>query len=541
MNKKALRKYLSIVISVFLFLTVFSFNNAATYADDFSVSKSIIRLTNNSFNEASFQISSDGSKIAFINDDDNNDRNQVWVANSDGSGLVKIFSDGNYKTVLGPRHAPENDEYYRIQFGNFVRLNKDGSKIAIGVLEYANGIPKFYVMITDIQSMTRSFVETEATENIREYSPGYEALSGIPINWYIDDNFTKILYEGHNANLNGAMFIKNIGGSPIELYGIVDWNTDSSGNYNYMGSMTLPLYFDLSANGEKVVFTAYDRVSQKDGLYVINASGGTPKFLTEGGGRPQISGDGSKAMITGDNGIQIVDTNTGAINIIKANPKAMVFLTKDGSRLIEYLYDRTMVYDMNGKTATITSATESDYRQDGNFQVAYYSSASDYRLVNYDGTRIIQPTYKDSEEMYHVKITYGNPIVSTGSNTLVLQLSNPYMTINGAQKEIDPGRSTAPLAINGRTMLPIRAVIETMGGSIEWVSSEKKVVINYKDTKIELWLDNKTAKVNGVVKETDTAPVSINGRTMVPFRFIIENLGYVPNWDNTTKSVIVNY
>lgn len=42
----------------------------------------------------------------------------------------------------------------------------------------------------------------------------------------------------------------------------------------------------------------------------------------------------------------------------------------------------------------------------------------------------------------------------------------PRMTINGVEKEIDPCRGTVPVIINDRTLLPVRAIVEEMGGTV---------------------------------------------------------------------------
>ncbi len=57
------------------------------------------------------------------------------------------------------------------------------------------------------------------------------------------------------------------------------------------------------------------------------------------------------------------------------------------------------------------------------------------------------------------------------------------MTVNGVKKEIDPGRGTVPVIVKGRTLVPIRAIIEEMGGTIEWDGNERKVTISLKETK----------------------------------------------------------
>jgi hypothetical protein len=61
------------------------------------------------------------------------------------------------------------------------------------------------------------------------------------------------------------------------------------------------------------------------------------------------------------------------------------------------------------------------------------------------------------------------------------------MAVYGVSQEIDPGRSTKPIIIPewARTVVPIRAIVEAMGGTIGWDGTERKVTINFNFTTIE--------------------------------------------------------
>jgi len=134
------------------------------------------------------------------------------------------------------------------------------------------------------------------------------------------------------------------------------------------------------------------------------------------------------------------------------------------------------------------------------------------------------------------------------TTTIILYVGNPMMYINGVEQEIDPGRGTTPVIIPkwGRTIVPIRAIVESLGGTISWDNNERKVTINFKDVLIELQIDNPKARVNGIEKwidpdNHDVKPTIINSRTMLPLRFIAENLGATVDWDGTTKTITITY
>ncbi len=131
---------------------------------------------------------------------------------------------------------------------------------------------------------------------------------------------------------------------------------------------------------------------------------------------------------------------------------------------------------------------------------------------------------------------------------ITLQPNNPIMTINGVSKEIDPGRGTTPVIIPewGRTVVPIRAIVEALGGTIQWDGKERKVTINFKETTIELWIGKPQARVNDEMKWIDSnnhnvKPVIINDRTMLPLRFVAENLGCTVYWNSVTRTIIITH
>jgi hypothetical protein len=129
----------------------------------------------------------------------------------------------------------------------------------------------------------------------------------------------------------------------------------------------------------------------------------------------------------------------------------------------------------------------------------------------------------------------------SGKNSIVLQIGNAYMEVNGSSQEIDPGKATTPILYFGRTVLPIRAVVEAMGGTVGWNGNEKKVTITARGSTVEMWIDATTIRVNGSQKKIDVAPAIINGRTMVPVRFVTENLNCTVDWDGVTKKVTIKY
>ena len=124
---------------------------------------------------------------------------------------------------------------------------------------------------------------------------------------------------------------------------------------------------------------------------------------------------------------------------------------------------------------------------------------------------------------------------------ILMTIDDPYMNINGFDQEIDPGRGTVPLLLNNRTMVPIRAIVEGMGGDVGWDDATRKITLSYLDSIVTMWLDSDEIVANGDSKTIDVAPRSINERTMVPIRFVVENLGCEIDWLNSTRQIVIVY
>ena len=92
---------------------------------------------------------------------------------------------------------------------------------------------------------------------------------------------------------------------------------------------------------------------------------------------------------------------------------------------------------------------------------------------------------------------------------------------------------------NGRTLVPIRFVSQEMGMQVIWEANTQRVIISKPDLLITMVIGKKTVGVNGTAKAMDTAPVITNGRTMVPIRFISENMGAIVTWAQDVKCVFI--
>ena len=96
-----------------------------------------------------------------------------------------------------------------------------------------------------------------------------------------------------------------------------------------------------------------------------------------------------------------------------------------------------------------------------------------------------------------------------------------------------------PVIIDGRTLVPLRAIFEGLGAQVFW-NDATKTATGIKDGKeIKIAIDSTTAFVGSKMVSLDVPAQIISSRTMVPVRFISESLGCKVDWDGTTKTVTI--
>ena len=118
--------------------------------------------------------------------------------------------------------------------------------------------------------------------------------------------------------------------------------------------------------------------------------------------------------------------------------------------------------------------------------------------------------------------------------------SDRYFTNN---QTIGVRMDVTPLIKDGRTFVPVRFLSNALGihhDNIEWDEAQKLVTLQQPGLpKINLTIDQPQISVNGVIKAIDVAPLLQDGRTMLPARFVAENLGYQVAWHQDHRAVII--
>lgn len=162
-----------------------------------------------------------------------------------------------------------------------------------------------------------------------------------------------------------------------------------------------------------------------------------------------------------------------------------------------------------------------------------------YRVIAY---KMFLNSKPSNTVIYNLNGNSGGNTSVDGQVTLEFFIGKGTYNVNGTATVMD----VSPIIKEGRTLLPIRFVTEAIGANIQWFDTEKKVLITQGTTTIELWIGKNQAKLNGQSVSIDpdnpsVMPLIVNGRTMLPLRFIAEKLGCDVKWIPESSQVTIKY
>lgn len=107
--------------------------------------------------------------------------------------------------------------------------------------------------------------------------------------------------------------------------------------------------------------------------------------------------------------------------------------------------------------------------------------------------------------------------------------------VNGKQPVFD----VQPFTKEGRTLVPFRAIAASLKADVSYDAATQTVTVVRGDVTVELTLGSDTAYVNGEAVKLDVAAESVQGRTVIPLRFLSEAFGAAVEFDAETQSVII--
>ena len=96
-----------------------------------------------------------------------------------------------------------------------------------------------------------------------------------------------------------------------------------------------------------------------------------------------------------------------------------------------------------------------------------------------------------------------------------------------------------PVIENGRTLVPLRAIFETIGATVDWNAETSTVTAVKGDVSVSLTVNSTEAKKNNESVELDVPAKIVGGRTLVPVRFVSDCFDVDVQWDEVMKKVVL--
>ncbi len=128
-------------------------------------------------------------------------------------------------------------------------------------------------------------------------------------------------------------------------------------------------------------------------------------------------------------------------------------------------------------------------------------------------------------------------VASAKSMEFVIDNATMYTNEDGMLTAVT--LETAPFETDGRTMVPVRVIGESFGADVTWDEATSTVGVKAGETEISLAVNSDKAYVNGEEYTLDVPATEINGRTMVPVRFISEALKYDVTYTDELRTVYI--
>ncbi len=185
---------------------------------------------------------------------------------------------------------------------------------------------------------------------------------------------------------------------------------------------------------------------------------------------------------------------------------------------IDYGYDES--YDETEKPEDVTSGRSDDVNT--SYDEDYDEGAN---------TDITSNKYDDKEQSYNEY--YDERVAETEVTPPPSRPTGIKVILNGKQLEFD----VEPMLINSRTMVPMRVIFESLGAKVDWDNTTRTAIGKMNKTTIKIAIGKDYLLKNDNIVVLDSPAVIVSGRTLVPVRAIAESLDCKVEWYGETRVV----
>lgn len=174
-----------------------------------------------------------------------------------------------------------------------------------------------------------------------------------------------------------------------------------------------------------------------------------------------------------------------------------------------------------------------------------------YMVVGSAGAPLVDPVY--GENTVYTKKSYCYGMADVSKDKFIMEIKDEngktidYLSLKKNEKPpisvvLDGDIvkfDVAPSIINDRTMVPMRAIYSALNADVAWDDKTKTVLGKKDNVTVKLIIGDNTAYVNEKQVKLDSPAVIIDGRTLVPLRFIAQSLGAKVSWNALTRAAVL--
>lgn len=249
-----------------------------------------------------------------------------------------------------------------------------------------------------------------------------------------------------------------------------------------------------------------------------------------------ITANGATTVVNKDNYSDLYDAVWQMLNAMGFERPSFI---NSVNRLILDQTDADMHFEITNATSDVTlkSYVRASGIRTSQKPIVYFSDRSELDTLNVAPEATPEPTpivVEETPEPVNPVDTPSETVTPQPTQTPVV--TGVTVTIDG--KEVDFSDQGACI-VNDRTLVPMRVIFEELGANVRWLHEFRVVAATKSMTDIYMQIDNPVYYVNDEQKALDVAPMIINSRTMIPGRAVAESLGCTVTWDQDTRTVII--
>jgi len=281
--------------------------------------------------------------------------------------------------------------------------------------------------------------------------------------------------------------------------------------------------------------------------YILSYTAGTNGTIL--GTSPQTvnqGASGTTVTATPTVGYHFVSWSDGSLTAARIDTNVTVNVNVSASFAINInisINRYTLTANVSGSGSVAKSPDQSSYTHGISVQLTA-TPATGWHFAGWSGdlSGATNPVTITMDVSKTVTATYAPLPHPVSGHTMVLTIDIKTMTVDSARVVLD-----APATLlEDRTLVPLRALVEHLGGTISWNAKTRQVTLKARGTTIVLTIGKSTAFVNDKPlaidpKNSKVVPILSSSRTMLPLRFVGENLSLQVGWDAKARTITVSW